>query len=58
MMKPVYGILDDFNMSHYGAVAIISMYVHTYIYYELYVFEKRKRRTKSRRTFTHWTLKK
>jgi len=27
-MEPVYGVLDDINMSHYGAAAVISMYVN------------------------------
>lgn len=30
-MAPIYGVLYDINMSHYGAAAIISMYVNTYI---------------------------
>jgi len=32
-MEPVFGTLYDINMSHYGAAAIISMYVKMYIIY-------------------------
>lgn len=33
-MDPIYGELDDINMSHYGASAIISMYVFILRYYK------------------------